>query len=96
MENESIKKLENLNNKVKEWNNAKCSPTQLAEELDKILKDMSIKYFGDNLHSHEIYMCWAIIKNLNDGEFTEEEINKLAEYVYNIWLNSFRANRKND
>lgn len=88
MENENVKELENLNNKVKEWNNAKRSPVQLAEELEQILKDMSTRYFGNNLHANEIYMYWAIIENLNNGDFTKKEINKLAEYVYNIWLKS--------
>ncbi len=86
MENENIKELENLNSKVKEWNNAKCSPAQLAEELEQILKDMSTKYFGNNLHANEIYMYLDIINNLDIGEFTEQEINELSKYIYDIWL----------
>ena len=88
MENENVKELENLNDKVNEWNNAKRSPIQLAEELEQVLKDMSTRYFGNNLHANEIYMYWNIVMDLDNGRFTKSEINELAEYVHYIWIKS--------
>ena len=95
MENENVKELENLNNKVKEWNNAKRSPIQLAEELEQVLKDMSTRYFGNNLHANEIYMYWNIVMDLDNGRFTKSEINELAEYVHYIWIESDDLSIKN-
>lgn len=75
--------------------NIKCKPTQLAKELEQILKDMSTRYFGNNLHANEIYMYWNIVTNLDNGRFTKSEINELAEYVHYIWIESDDLSIKN-